>query len=75
MFADEKMKEGSGDLEADQNIMLHRRNVFTAQNLQEEVSEELTKTANLPKKQHNSRFNQTAKEGFRKNIDRPQSKQ
>ena len=75
MFVDEKMKEGLGDLETDQNIMLHRRNVFTAQNLQEEDSEELVKTANLPKKQQNNRFNQTAKEGFRKNIERPQSKQ
>ena len=33
-FADEKIKEDLGNLDIDQNVLLHRRNVFTAQNFQ-----------------------------------------
>ena len=38
LYADEKIREDLCNLETDNNILLHRRNVFTAQNFQEETS-------------------------------------
>lgn len=60
VFGEEKIKDGLADLETDQNAMFHRKNVFTAQNIHEDASDELIKTTN-PSKQTNARFNQTTK--------------
>lgn len=56
--------------------MIPKRNIFTAHINHEENEADLALTSNIiHKKQPMKRFNQTAKEGFRKNIERPQSKQ
>ena len=58
-----------------QPLIINKRNVSTAQN-PHEGNDDLMFTSNvIHKKQPSNRFTQTAKEGGRKIIDRPQSKQ
>lgn len=60
IFDPEKNKDGLIDLETDQNVIFHRKNVFTAQNIHEDASDDFIKTTN-PSKQLNAQFNQTTK--------------
>ena len=49
VLGEEKIKDGVAYLETDQNVICHRENIFTAQKIPEDTSDELIKTTNPSK--------------------------